>query len=345
MYSAYPSFTAALLKWQKKEVKLLANSSDSKVLESNKSKNSSKKSKNSKKKLKKKYQPAFSKDSDGSIQIENLTQKSDDEKMFDDNDREITIDRLIEKASGSQLIVDQSLLNVSQSDQHVLLILDITPQPRSDDQLKKKVEDLTKVSNKKKKSNKVQIQNVITELSTFHLAQFEVNEDPIWTTDLGIPVRWFPARWTLKERKQREKFQATIHKIPDSMTLATLWKDNHPHSFLSAVKGLKSFKIVQTVKGERKLIGYFEKWIDMHTALDNQCVWEQVNLSWSRYEPPTQSTKSKGDNTNKKLQEVKRLLKSNRILRIQKRNQMRRRPTSIRSRKRISPVINHDQRS
>ncbi|CAB4427838.1 unnamed protein product [Rhizophagus irregularis] len=40
---------------------------------------------------------------------------------------------------------------------------------------------------------------------------FEGNDDPVWTTDLGgIPVRWFPARWTLKERKQREKFQATI---------------------------------------------------------------------------------------------------------------------------------------
>ncbi|RGB21957.1 hypothetical protein C1646_776925 [Rhizophagus diaphanus] len=262
MYSAYPSFTRALLEWQKKKDELLANSSDS----------------------------------------ENLTQKSDDEKIFDDDDRETTIDRSIKKASGSQLIVDQSLLNVSQSDQHVPLILDITPQPQSDDQLKKKVEDLTKALNKKKKLNKVQVQNIITghkptDDDTLRVRDILVYDIPVsWTPEDilkqlmlwgktismqtkpqrkyqmlhlgGIPVRWFSARWTLKERKQHEKFQATIHKIPDSMTLATLWKDNHPHSFLSV-------------------------WIDMHTALDNQCVWEQVNLSWSRYEPLTQSTRSK----------------------------------------------------
>ncbi|CAB4430973.1 unnamed protein product [Rhizophagus irregularis] len=133
-----------------------------------------------------------------------------------------------------------------------------------------------------KPQRKYQTLRLKIELSTFRLAQFEVNENPVWTTDLGgIPVRWFPARWTLKERKQREKFQATIQKIPDSMTLATLWKDNHPHSFLIAIKGLKSFKIIQTAKGERKLIGYFEKWVDMRSALDNQYVWEQNNLSWN----------------------------------------------------------------
>ncbi|GBC39765.2 hypothetical protein GLOIN_2v1868094 [Rhizophagus irregularis DAOM 181602=DAOM 197198] len=89
----------------------------------------------------------------------------------------------------------------------------------------------------------------------------------------------FNSKWTLKERKQREKFQATIRNISDSMTLAALWKDSRSHSFLSAVKGLKSFKIIQTAKGDRKFIGYFEKWVDMRTALDNQYTWEQVNLS------------------------------------------------------------------
>ncbi|CAB4420313.1 unnamed protein product [Rhizophagus irregularis] len=114
-----------------------------------------------------------------------------------------------------------------------------------------------------------------------------------------IPVRWFPARWTLKERKQRERFQATIHKIPDSMTLATLWKDGHPHSFLSAIKGLKSFKIIQTARGERKLIGYFERWVDVRTALDNQLIWDNTNLQWKRHVPPTQPTRSRGGDANK----------------------------------------------
>ena len=83
------------------------------------------------------------------------------------------------------------------------------------------------------------------------------------------------------------------------MIIAALWKDHRPHSFLSAIKGLKSFKIIQTARGDRKLIGYFEKWVDMRNALDNQFVWDQLNLSWNRYEPPTQQTRSHGSNTDK----------------------------------------------
>ncbi|CAB4401764.1 unnamed protein product [Rhizophagus irregularis] len=52
-------------------------------------------------------------------------------------------------------------------------------------------------------------------------------------------------------------------------------------------------------KGERKFIGYFEKWVDMRTALDNHYTWEQINLFWNRHVPPKQPTRSQGNNTNK----------------------------------------------
>ncbi|EXX50552.1 hypothetical protein RirG_269730 [Rhizophagus irregularis DAOM 197198w] len=127
------------------------------------------------------------------------------------------------------------------------------------------------ISMQMKQQRKYQTVRLSIKLSTFCLAQFKVNENPVWITDLGeIPVWWFPAKWTLKERKQREKFQATIRNILDSMTLAALWKDSCPHSFLSAIK-----------------------------ALDNQYTWEQVNLSWNRHVPPKQPTRSQGNNTNK----------------------------------------------
>ncbi|PKK42824.1 hypothetical protein RhiirC2_804406 [Rhizophagus irregularis] len=73
-----------------------------------------------------------------------------------------------------------------------------------------------------KRQRKYQTVCLSIELNTFHLAQFEVNENPVWTTDLG-----------------------------------------------------------DTSKGNRKFIGYFKKWIDMQTALDNQYTWKQVNLSWN----------------------------------------------------------------
>lgn len=49
-----------------------------------------------------------------------------------------------------------------------------------------------------------------------------------------------------------------IRKILDFMTLAALWINHHPHTFISTIKGLKNFKIIQTVQGKHKLIGYFE---------------------------------------------------------------------------------------
>ncbi|CAB5296402.1 unnamed protein product [Rhizophagus irregularis] len=112
------------------------------------------------------------------------------------------------------------------------------------------------------------------------------------------------------------------------MTLATLWKDSRPHSFLSAIKGLKSFKIIKTAKGERKFIGYFEKWVDMRTALDNHYTWEQINLSWNRHVPPKQPTRSQGNNTSKNHRTSRsQQTQINRILqRIPRRNHKRRSP-------------------
>ncbi|CAB5182267.1 unnamed protein product [Rhizophagus irregularis] len=37
----------------------------------------------------------------------------------------------------------------------------------------------------------------------------------------------------------------------------------------------------------------------MRNALDNQFVWDHQYLSWNRYEPPMQQTRSHGSNANK----------------------------------------------
>ncbi|RGB36967.1 hypothetical protein C1646_757457 [Rhizophagus diaphanus] len=93
-----------------------------------------------------------------------------------------------------------------------------------------------------KKQHKYQTLRVKIALSSFSLPQFNNN----WTTDLGdIPVQWFPASWTLRERKQREKFQAVAYNIPEDVTTHTLWRDQKPTTYLCEL-GAKSFKIVQT---------------------------------------------------------------------------------------------------
>ncbi|PKY36095.1 hypothetical protein RhiirB3_457993 [Rhizophagus irregularis] len=80
-----------------------------------------------------------------------------------------------------------------------------------------------------KRQHKYQTLQVKIVLNSFTtLPQF----NKFWMIDLGgIPVRWFPASWTLQERKQREKFQAVIHDIPEEMMMATLWNDHKPSIF------------------------------------------------------------------------------------------------------------------
>ncbi|RGB24465.1 hypothetical protein C1646_773063 [Rhizophagus diaphanus] len=81
-----------------------------------------------------------------------------------------------------------------------------------------------------------------------------------WTTDLeGIPVRWFPASWTLQERKQREKFQAVIHDILAEITIATLKEKT-----------------------------YFENWETTLRVLDTPQVFllEGEELKWYRHSIP-----------------------------------------------------------
>ncbi|PKK60952.1 hypothetical protein RhiirC2_817612 [Rhizophagus irregularis] len=120
-----------------------------------------------------------------------------------------------------------------------------------------------------KRQHKYQTLRVKIVLNSFTLPQF----NKFWMTDLeSIPVRWFSASWTHQERKQQEKFQAVIHDILEEMMMATLWNDYKPTTFLTSC-GASAFKIIQTSKGKRKLVGYFENWKATLKALDTHQVF------------------------------------------------------------------------
>ena len=81
-----------------------------------------------------------------------------------------------------------------------------------------------------------------------------------WAVPFGdFMVRWFPSSWSLQERKERERFQAAIYNIPDSMTAASLITNGTANSFLTNA-GVRSFKIIQLPDKSRKLVGFFEIW-------------------------------------------------------------------------------------
>jgi hypothetical protein len=132
---------------------------------------------------------------------------------------------------------------------------------------------------------------VRTELNSFKLSAFQRND---WTTDLrGIPVQWFPAYWTLQDRKEREKYQAAIMNIPDSMNVTELWTNHQPSQFL-VNSGGKAFKLVQTEKGSRKLVVYYENWKTLCTALNTKPSWGDIIMQWVQHASPTKKQQQSG---------------------------------------------------
>ncbi|CAB4439622.1 unnamed protein product [Rhizophagus irregularis] len=118
-----------------------------------------------------------------------------------------------------------------------------------------------------KRQHKYQTLRVKIALSSFALPQFK----NFWTTDLGgIPVRWFPASWTLRE-----------------MTMATLWSNRKPCEFL-VLSGAHASKIIQTSKGRRKLVAYFANWETTLMTLEAPPVTlpSGKELKWCRHSIP-----------------------------------------------------------
>ncbi|RGB22610.1 hypothetical protein C1646_677717, partial [Rhizophagus diaphanus] len=64
-------------------------------------------------------------------------------------------------------------------------------------------------------------------------------------------------------------------------------RDQKPTTYLCEL-GAKSFKIVQTGKGKRKLVGYFEIWEAVRKVLDYHQVLssEGIRLSWCQHSTP-----------------------------------------------------------
>src|SRR6202030_3790224 len=121
-------------------------------------------------------------------------------------------------------------------------------------------------------------------------AKIELNEAYLtayfrgdWMVPLDdILVRWFPATWTLAERKEWEKFQAVLRDIPKGLTHATLYDNQRkcPSPFLQDT-GAKAFKLITTVDKKRKLVGFFESWTTLHQRLIVPTTWNADNLDWS----------------------------------------------------------------
>ncbi|GBB88400.1 hypothetical protein RclHR1_14990001 [Rhizophagus clarus] len=119
------------------------------------------------------------------------------------------------------------------------------------------------------------------------------NEIPLWIAPLGpVVVRWFSASWSLKERKERERFQIVVQGPPNSFTADVLAVKEHLTNFINPLC-IKAFKEVKNPDGSRKMFAYFESWEDLQNILSKESFWNGAKLSWCRHTVPSFITQRK----------------------------------------------------
>jgi hypothetical protein len=79
----------------------------------------------------------------------------------------------------------------------------------------------------------------------------------------------------------------------------TLKPKNTPHEFL-AKYNVKSYKTYKTARGEKMIIGFFEKLADWEAAKKDTFQFNQQDFRWSKYSPPTRRQQHKKKETSSK---------------------------------------------
>jgi len=157
------------------------------------------------------------------------------------------------------------------------------------------------ISMSAKIQKKFQTLRVKMELTSSMVIRFDKND---WMVGLGnIPVRWFPADWTLQERKKRESFQLAVKSIPDSLTINDCWLPLYGKltEYLTD-RHVKAWRILKIGK-VRKLILYFESFADLKYCKEKGMTFGPAdnlqNLELSRHGSPN-FTKCNSKNEPKK---------------------------------------------
>ncbi|PKC00527.1 hypothetical protein RhiirA5_382389 [Rhizophagus irregularis] len=115
-----------------------------------------------------------------------------------------------------------------------------------------------------------------------------------WSKQLGgIDVRWYLGFWKLKDRKERERYQAKIN-IPADATDDTMnnYVSGLPFfTFLQKTGKVKSYRSIKD-KGNKFVILYFETQKDLHDFMDLVQPWK-VTISHAPPKPNDKSSKDK----------------------------------------------------
>ncbi|GES96546.1 hypothetical protein GLOIN_2v1773466 [Rhizophagus clarus] len=95
----------------------------------------------------------------------------------------------------------------------------------------------------------------------------------------------FPASWSLKERKERERYQVVIKNPLDDMNTTTLALKENINSLIQ--RDIRMFKEIKFSDGSRKIIGYLLTWDSMKECIDIPMIWNGASLTWSCHLSPS----------------------------------------------------------
>ncbi|PKY59880.1 hypothetical protein RhiirA4_482999 [Rhizophagus irregularis] len=114
--------------------------------------------------------------------------------------------------------------------------------------------------------------------------------------DEDTVVRWYPGHWKLKERKERERFQAKILVPPDASddTFKNYRKGHNFGDFVLKKLKAKSWSNILD-KGNKIVIIYFESQKDLHAAMEVDQAWK-MTVSHSPHNKRPKSDKDKKKN-------------------------------------------------
>ncbi|PKY58258.1 hypothetical protein RhiirA4_480020 [Rhizophagus irregularis] len=83
-----------------------------------------------------------------------------------------------------------------------------------------------------------------------------------WTASLGgIPVRWFPANWDLKQRKERERFQAVLIGSSQQTNYASSYAEN-------ASSDMKIFAYLEHQSPLQQIVAQIESEVDQQMEVE-----------------------------------------------------------------------------
>ncbi|GBC02516.1 hypothetical protein RclHR1_04660009 [Rhizophagus clarus] len=133
-------------------------------------------------------------------------------------------------------------------------------------------------------TNKYDFIKTLTSSVTLIQSNINIGQFGKWCHRLhNLEVRWFPGRWTLKQRHNRSTFTAKVEGLPVSVTTdPLLTQDYDKRDSFFKDQGLKAYKFLKQGTDRVTLLGYFENYEDLKTVLESPFVYERTEFKWYR---------------------------------------------------------------